>query len=109
VRAQRRTRDETPDHTLGATPSRIVELSGGMRWRASLVARLISEDVAAGRESARLVLRLECLSARRRPLRAAVPGARALTEVSERTLRDLVARPARHRRRSLVLHRKRRA
>ncbi len=92
--AQRGARDEAPDHAAPDSEFRIVQLADGMRWRVSVVARLISEDITAGHESARLILQLECLSARRRALRAAVPGARALADVSERVLRALIAQPA---------------
>ena len=92
--AQRKARDDTPDLPASDGETRSVQLPGGMRWRVSVVARLVSEDIAAGHESARLILQLECLSARRRPLRAAVPGARALAEVSDGTIRALIARRA---------------
>ena len=91
--AERHARDEIPPGGHDAAESRTVQLAGGMRWRASVVARLISEDVAAGHESARLVIRVECLSAPRRAIRAAVAGARSLAEVSDAMLLDLIARP----------------
>ena len=93
MRAQRSARDETPNEDTSGTESRIVRLESGLRWRATVVARLISEDIAAGRESARLVIRLECLTTRRRALRVAVPGARTLAGVSESVLRELIERP----------------
>ena len=103
--AERHVRDESAP---GGTPEdevRLVRLESGMRWRVSVVARLISEEVAAGRERARLVVQLDCLSAPRRPLRAAIPGARSLGNVAEATLRELLmvrrgsARAARNSRR----------
>ena len=92
--AQRNVRDHAPVHPAPGSELRSVQLTSGMRWRVSVVARLISVDIAAGRESARLILQLDCLSARRRPLRAAVPGARALDDVSDGMIRALIARPA---------------
>jgi hypothetical protein len=70
--------------------SRIVRLPSGVSWRATVVARLISDDVTAGREQARLVVQLECLTMRRRALRTIVPGARSLEAVSESALRELI-------------------
>ena len=70
--------------------SRIVRLPSGVSWRATVVARLISEDVTAGRERARLVVQLECLTMRRRALRVIVPGARSLDAVTESALRELI-------------------
>ena len=92
--AERHARVEMPKGAAPAAESRTVRLAGGMRWRASVVARLISEDLSAGRESARLVLRLECLSARRRPVRTAITGARSLAEVSDEHLQEVIARPS---------------
>ena len=95
--AERHVRDETSNRGNDAAESRTVQLAGGMRWRASVVARLVSEDVAAGRESARLIVHLECLSAPRRAIRAAVAGARSLAEVSDADFERLIAHlAARH-------------
>ena len=96
--AKRHVRDEMPNGDDGAAESRTVQLASGMRWRVTVVARLISEDIAVGHESARLVLRLECLSARRRPIRAAIAGARSLAGIDDGALQDLIARPAARRR-----------
>lgn len=96
--AERHVRDEMPKGDTSDAESRTMQLASGMRWRVSVVARLISLDVPAGRESARLVLRLECLSARRRPLRAAITGARALADVREDVLLGLIAQPTARRR-----------
>ena len=70
--------------------SRIVRLASGVRWRATVVARLISEDVVAGQEHARLVLHLECLTMPRRSVRVALSGARSLKTVGEEALREAV-------------------
>jgi len=96
VGAERHARVEMPKGDAPAADSRTVRLASGMRWRATVVARLISEDLSVGRESARLVLRLECLSARRRPVRTTITGARSLAEVSDDHLQELVARPSVH-------------
>ena len=92
--AEHRMRDETPNETDAAGGSRVVRLASGMRWRATMVARLISEDAVLGHESARLVLRLECLSLKKRALRVAVTGARSLEDVSDDALRELIERPS---------------
>jgi hypothetical protein len=86
--------DETPNETGSAEGSRVVRLASGMRWRATVVARLISEDAAAAGARARLVLRLECLSLKKRALRVAVTGARSLDAVSDEALIELIERPA---------------
>ena len=71
--------------------SRIVRLASGVRWRATVVARLISEgNVVAGQEHARLVLQLECLTMPRRSVRVALSGARSLKTVGEEALREAV-------------------
>ena len=88
--AQRSVHDDVPKGGDAAGESRIVQLAGGMRWRATVVARLISEDIAAGHERARLVLRLECLSARRRALRASVAGISSLAALDDEALGALV-------------------
>jgi hypothetical protein len=75
-------------------PVRVVALRGGARWLVTVVARLVSEDMVAGVETARLVLRLECLTQPHRPVRVATVRARALDDVSDDALRALVATPA---------------
>jgi len=84
--------DEGPHADLGGE-SRVIRLPGGMRWRATVVARLVSVDIALGRESARLVLSLECLTAARAPRRVSLAGVSSLASVSEEELRELVAPP----------------
>ena len=88
--AQRNVQDEMAGAADTSGEERIVRLDGGVRWRASVVARLISEDVAAARASARLVLRFECLTAARPPKRASIAGASALADVSDDALRALI-------------------
>lgn len=74
--------------------TRVVMLRGGARWLVTVVARLLSEDTAAGTEAARLVLRFECLTQPNRPVRVATVRARALHSVSDDTLRALASVPA---------------
>lgn len=74
--------------------ARVITLRGGARWLVTVVARLLSEDVAAGTESARLVVRFECLTQPHRPVRVATVRARALHAVDEDTLRALASVPA---------------
>lgn len=88
--AQRSVQDDVPNNGEGDGETRIVRLDGGVRWRASMVARLISEDVPLRRESARLVLRFECLTAVRPPKRGSVAGVSSLAEVSDEALRALI-------------------
>ena len=84
-------RQAPPDGTDDAEGgSRIVRAAGGMRWRATVVARLLSDDPATGRERARLVLRFECLGARRRLVRASLPGVASLEDVPDAALRALI-------------------
>jgi len=90
VGAQRNVQDDVPSNGETGGASRIVRLDGGVRWRVSVVARLISEDIAAGRASARLVVRLECLTAARPPKRGSLAGASTLAEVSDEALRALI-------------------
>ena len=55
--AQRNVQDEMAGAADTSGEERIVRLDGGIRWRASVVARLISEDIAAGvRRACHLVL-----------------------------------------------------
>lgn len=91
--AEHRMHDETPNEAGSAEGSRVVRLASGMRWRATVVARLISEDAVLGSASARLVLRLECLSLKKRAQRLAVTGSRSLDAVSDEALRELIERP----------------
>jgi hypothetical protein len=74
--------------------TRVVTLRGGSRWLVTVVARLCSEDPAAGIRTARLVLRLECLTQPHRPVRVATVRARALHSVDDETLRALASVPA---------------
>jgi hypothetical protein len=98
VGAQHSAHAEMPVRAPLLGEARIVHATGGIRWRAEVVARLVSMDAAAYRVSALLVLRLECLSARRAPRRVSVPGARDLADVPDAVLRALIARPAGRRR-----------
>jgi len=91
VGAQRNVQDEMAGAADTSGEARIVRLDGGVRWRASVVARLISEDVAAARASARLVLRFECLTAARPPKRGSIAGVSALADVSDDALRALIS------------------
>ncbi len=88
--AERRVREVPDRERADGAGSRIVRLPSGVSWRATVVARLVSDEAAAGRENARLVVQLECLSMRRRALRVIVPGARSLDAVSESALRELI-------------------
>ena len=51
--AQRNVQDEMAGAADTSGEERIVRLDGGVRWRASVVARLISEDIAAARSTPR--------------------------------------------------------
>jgi hypothetical protein len=77
-----------------AAESRVITLRGGARWLVTVVARLVSEDVAARTQRARLVLRFECLTHPHRPVRVATVRARELHAVDDRTLRALATVPA---------------
>lgn len=88
--AERSVREEVQRESGRDGESRVVRLQGGMRWRATVVARLISEDIADRHESARLVLNLECLSARRRPLRASIAGAASLDSIGDDVLSAVI-------------------
>jgi hypothetical protein len=90
VGAQRNVHDDVPHHGENDGESRVLRLGGGVRWRVSVVARLISEDIALRRESARLVLRLECLTAARAPKRASLAGVSSLADVGDDALRELI-------------------
>lgn len=75
-------------------PTRVVAVRGGARWLVTVVARLVSEDMAAGVETARLVLRFECLTQPHRSVRVATVRASALDQVSDESLVAMVAEPA---------------
>ena len=45
-----------------AAPARVVNLAGGTKWLATLVARLNSQDLETGASSTRLILRFESLT-----------------------------------------------
>lgn len=74
--------------------TRVITLSGGVAWLVTVVARLVSEDAAGDSESARLVLRMECLSQPYRTVRVATVRASTLRTVDERRLRMLASVPA---------------
>jgi hypothetical protein len=73
--------------------ARIVTSHGGTRWLATVVARLVSEDVATGAEITRLVLRLESLTQPRHPVRIATVRARTLQSIPDDALRSLLRSP----------------
>lgn len=77
-----------------AAESRVITLRGGARWLVTVVARLVSEDVPARTQRARLVLRFECLTHPHRPVRVATVRARELHAVDDQTLRALATVPA---------------
>lgn len=87
-----------PTVSVAAPPddaeTRIISLSGGVDWLATVVARLVSDDVGRGPQCARLVVRLECLTHPYRTVRVATVRARTLRTVDERRLRMLVRVPA---------------
>ena len=88
---------ESPAIIAPASPSaeaRVVTLRGGARWLVTVVARLVSEDLEAGTESARLVLRFECLSQPHRAVRVATVRARTLHSVDDETLGSLATTSA---------------
>ena len=88
--AQRNVQDDMPGPADTSGEMRVVRLEGGIRWRATVVARLVSEDIAAARASARLVLRFECLTAARPPKRGMIAGVNSLAGVSDDALRALI-------------------
>jgi hypothetical protein len=75
-------------------PPRFVTLDDGTRWLATVVARLLSEDMVTRYESARLVVRLASLTVPDLPARVAILRARALHSVDDGVLRRLAATPA---------------
>lgn len=74
------------EHTDSA---RVVTLDDGTRWLATVVARLVSEDMIYGYGSARLLVRLESLTSPEIPARVATVRARALHSVDDEVLRAL--------------------
>ncbi|HSU95418.1 MAG TPA: hypothetical protein VLI43_17045 [Gemmatimonadaceae bacterium] len=74
-------------------PARVVTLDDGTRWLVTVVARLVSEDMVIGEGSARLLVRLESLTAPGLPVRVATVRARALHSVDDEALRALAATP----------------
>ena len=95
--------DRAPlDVSVPASPTaeaRVITLQDGARWLATVVARLVSEDVATGAEIARLVLRLECLT-QPHPVRVATVRARTLHSTPDETLRSFLPSPRLRSRRS---------
>jgi hypothetical protein len=89
--------DRAPlDVSVPASPTaeaRVITLNGTGRWLITVVARLVSEDVATGAEIARLVLRLECLTQSHQPVGVATVRARTLHSVDNETLRALLRAP----------------
>jgi hypothetical protein len=77
-------------------PARVVTLDDGTRWLATVVARLVSEDMVIGHGSARLLVRLESLTCPELPARVATVRARELHSVDDEVLRALAATAARH-------------
>jgi len=73
---------------------RVVTLDDGTRWKATVVARLVSEDTLTGFGSARLLVRLDSLTFPDRPARVATVRARALHSVDDEVLRALAATSA---------------
>lgn len=75
--------------------TRIISLSGGVDWLATVVARLVSEGAGKEDGDARIVVRVECLTHPYRAARVATLRATTLRTVDERRLRTLIRRPAR--------------
>jgi len=69
--------------------ARVITLDDGTRWLATVVARLVSEDMIMGQGSARLLVRLQSLTAPETPARVATVRARALHSVDDEVLRAL--------------------
>jgi hypothetical protein len=72
-------------------PARVVTLDDGTRWLATVVARLVSEDMVTGQGSARLLVRLQSLTSPEIPARVATVRARELHSVDDEILRALAA------------------
>ena len=79
-----------PGATQTGAPARVVSMRG-TRWLVTVVARLLSEDVATGVEAGRLVLRLECMTHPGRPARIATIRARSLDELDDDALHAIVS------------------
>jgi hypothetical protein len=75
-------------------PPRVITLDDGTRWLATVVARLVSEDIVFGYGSARLLVRLESLTFPERPARVATVRARVLHSVDDEVLRAIAATSA---------------
>jgi len=75
-------------------PARVVTLDDGTRWLATVVARLVSEDMIMGFGSARLIVRLQSLTFPEYPARVATVRARELHSVDDEILRALAAAAA---------------
>ncbi len=58
---------------------------------ATVVAHIVSEDVLLGKETSRLILRLECLTQPHRPARIVTVAAISLDELDDATLRALTS------------------
>lgn len=69
--------------------TRHITLRDGARSQVTVIARLVSDDVEAGQESACLVLRIDCAVSRRRAARVVTVRARSLHAVDEHALRRL--------------------
>jgi hypothetical protein len=87
--------------------TRIISLSGGVEWLATVVARLAAEGKGNGGSDARIVVRVECLTHPYRATRVATLRATTLRTVDERSLRSIVRRPARRFRHHSSVRRKR--
>ncbi|MEO8879171.1 MAG: hypothetical protein ABI446_02125 [Gemmatimonadaceae bacterium] len=74
--------------------ARVVTLDDGTRWQATVVARLVSEDMLTGYGSARLLVRLDSLTFPDRPSRVATVRARSLHSVDDEVLCALAATSA---------------
>lgn len=83
-----------PEHAPAepTDPARVVTLNDGTRWLATVVARLVSEDMVIGQGSARLIVRLQSLTFPELPARVATIRARELHSVEDEVLRALAAR-----------------
>ncbi|HJU88313.1 MAG TPA: hypothetical protein VJ672_02920 [Gemmatimonadaceae bacterium] len=92
-----------------AAPARVVNLAGGTKWLATLVARLNSQDLENGASSTRLILRFESLTDPDRQPRIHSVNADSLEEMDESVLRTLVSRPSAKARRSMLLRGRREA
>ena len=85
-----------PEHAAAepTDPARVVTLDDGTRWLATVVARLVSEDMIIGQGSAQLLVRLESLTFPEIPARVATVRARELHSVDDEVLRALAATSA---------------